>query len=106
MPFIDKATVGYVPDKRIVGLSKIPRVVKYYSKRPQLQEQLTTEIGDYLFNLLQPKAVFVEVTAMHTCVLCRGAESDCETTTSYRRYWGESEPDNEWYEDFKTRMRG
>ena len=107
LPFIGKVTVGYVPSDTIVGLSKIPRVVKYYSKRPQLQEQLTTQIGDYLFGLLKPKAVFVEITAMHTCVLCRGAESHCETTTSFQRYSNNMADANKkkWYDEFKTRMR-
>ena len=80
-------TVSYVPDKTIVGLSKIPRVVKYFSQRPQLQERLTKDIGEYLVDLLQPKSLTVEVTATHTCVMCRGAESNCSTSTTfeYRR---------------------
>lgn len=87
LPFMGLVTVSYVPDKTIVGLSKIPRVVKYFSQRPQLQERLTKDIGEYLVDLLQPKSLTVEVTATHTCVMCRGAESNCETSTSfeYRR---------------------
>ena len=106
MPFFGKVSVGYVPNDTIVGLSKIPRVVKYYSKRPQLQEQLTSEIGDYLFNLLSPKAVFVEIVAEHTCVKCRGAESDCMTETSYKKFEDGIDPANQkdWYSEFKQRM--
>ena len=52
LPFSGKVTVGYVPNKCVIGLSKIPRVVKYFSKQPQLQEQLTTNIGEYLSNLV------------------------------------------------------
>lgn len=100
LPFSGKVTVGYVPDKTVIGLSKIPRVVKYFSKRPQLQEQLTTEIGDYLFNLLEPKAIFVVIESTHQCVKCRGAESDCITITSYKH--GDEVED--YYEDFKSRM--
>ena len=83
LPFMGTVSVSYVPDKSIIGLSKIPRVVKYYSQRPQLQERLTKDIGEYLVALLQPKSLTVEVTATHTCVMCRGAESNCNTTTSY-----------------------
>lgn len=87
LPFMGLVTVSYVPDKSIVGLSKIPRVVKYFSQRPQLQERLTNDIGKYLVNLLQPKSLTVTVTATHTCVMCRGAESNCSTSTlfEYRR---------------------
>lgn len=100
LPFSGKVTVGYVPNKTVIGLSKIPRVVKYFSKMPQLQEQLTTMIGDYLFNLLDPLAIFVEIKSTHQCVKCRGAESDCETLTYYRK------GDMSYYQEFKDRMRG
>lgn len=102
LPFSGKVTVGYVPDKTVIGLSKIPRVVKYFSRRPQLQEQLTTQIGDYLFNLLQPHAIFVEIESTHQCVKCRGAESDCSTITSYKH----GDYVDEYYKEFKDRMRG
>ena len=85
LPFSGKVTVGYVPSDRVIGLSKIPRVVKYFSKKPQLQEQLTTEIGEFLLDLLKPHALFIEVESTHQCVKCRGAESDCVTRTSYCR---------------------
>ena len=98
LPFSGTVTVGYVPDLYVIGLSKIPRVVKYFSKKPQLQEQLTTEIGEYLNSILCPTAIFVEVEAKHQCVMCRGAESDCSTKTYYRN--GEQN----YYEEFKRRM--
>ena len=83
LPFMGIATISYMPSNKIIGLSKIPRVVKYFSQKPQLQERLTDEIGDYLFNLLQPEWLSVELVATHTCVMCRGAESNCETETHY-----------------------
>ena len=83
LPFMGVAEVSYKPTNKIIGLSKIPRVVKYFSQKPQLQEKLTNEIGEYLFNLLQPEWIQVKLTATHTCVMCRGAESDCETETMY-----------------------
>lgn len=83
MPFMGEASVMYVPNENIIGLSKIPRVVKYFSCRPQLQERLTNDIGLYLTNLLKPRYLRVELVATHTCVMCRGAESECETRTVY-----------------------
>lgn len=83
LPFMGVAEVSYIPSDTIIGLSKIPRVVKYFSQKPQLQENLTNEIGEYLFNLLNPKWIKVTLIATHTCVMCRGAESNCETETVY-----------------------
>jgi GTP cyclohydrolase I len=83
LPFSGVCNVEYIPSKKIVGLSKIPRVVKYFSQKPQLQERLTHEIGEYLFNLLRPRFIRVEMIAEHCCVACRGAESDCDTITEY-----------------------
>lgn len=83
LPFFGYVNVTYVPNNTIIGLSKIPRVVKFFSQKPQLQERLTKEIGEYLVSVLNPSYLRVEVTAVHTCVMCRGAESDCSTTTTY-----------------------
>ena len=101
LPFSGKVTVGYVPSDKVIGLSKIPRVVKYFSQKPQLQEQLTTEIGNYLVDLLNPHALFVEVEATHQCVKCRGAESDCSTKTYFKKV---KESYKNSYQDFKDRM--
>lgn len=101
LPFSGKVTVGYVPNDTVIGLSKIPRVVKYFSKKPQLQEQLTVEIGTFLYGQLTPHALFVEVEATHQCVKCRGAESDCSTKT-YFKYCDEGF--EQFYQDFKDRM--
>ena len=103
LPFSGTVTVGYVPSKCVIGLSKIPRVVKYFSKKPQLQEQLTTEIAEYLWKLLDPEAIFVEVEAKHQCVMCRGAESDCSTKTYYRKT-KDPEDKERYYAEFKERM--
>lgn len=89
LPFMGEATVTYVPDEKIVGLSKIPRVVEYFSKKPQLQERLTQEIGEYLVTLIKPKYLSVRIVANHTCVSIRGAKSPCSTTTVYE-YEGEN----------------
>lgn len=83
MPFYGTCKVSYIPDKKIIGLSKIPRVVKFFSKKPQLQENLTKEIGEYLVGIIDPKYLAVEVVCEHTCVSVRGAESPCKTKTYY-----------------------
>ena len=101
LPFSGTVTVGYVPNEKVIGLSKIPRVVKYFSKKPQLQEQLTTEIGEFLYELLEPHAMFVEVKSKHQCVKCRGAESDCTTRTSYKRV---NHGFEDSYREFRIRM--
>lgn len=87
MPFYGTVSITYVPRDCILGLSKFARVVKYFSKRPQIQERLTKEIGEYLSNLLNPLSLFVVVTCEHTCVSARGIESPCETITRYTMDW-------------------
>lgn len=86
LPFSGKVKIGYIPSKTILGLSKFPRAVEYFSKKPQLQERLTREICDYLSSILNPVALFVQVVATHTCVACRGAESLCSTDTVHKFY--------------------
>lgn len=87
LPFTGYATVEYVPDKTIVGLSKIPRVVKWFSKKPQVQEDLTNEIGEFLVSTLDPH--YLQVTlhdVHHSCVEARGVEAECTTDTTYTYY--------------------
>ncbi|MBO8161099.1 MAG: GTP cyclohydrolase I [Thermosipho sp. (in: Bacteria)] len=83
LPFTGKISVGYVPTDKIIGLSKIPRVVKFFSQKPQLQERLVHEIGEYLAGIINPQVLFVSAKAIHDCVMCRGAESNSITETSY-----------------------
>lgn len=91
MPFMGKVTITYEPNFFVIGLSKIPRVVDFFSRKPQLQENLTAEIGEYLYGELNPKWLEVEMTCEHTCVSVRGPEVPCETTTHWRRESGQSE---------------
>ena len=72
MPFEGKAAVAYLPDGKVVGISKIARVIDGYAHRPQLQERLTSQIADLLMERLQPKGVAVILQAVHTCMTCRG----------------------------------
>jgi GTP cyclohydrolase IA len=74
LPFIGKCHVAYMPHKKIVGLSKIPRLVDMYARRLQVQERLTTQIASTLNEILQPRGVAVVMEAVHLCMLMRGVE--------------------------------
>jgi GTP cyclohydrolase I len=74
IPFFGKAHVAYMPRKKIVGLSKIPRLVEMYSRRLQVQERLTTQIANTLNEFLQPRGVAVVMEAVHLCMVMRGVE--------------------------------
>jgi GTP cyclohydrolase I len=74
LPFIGKVHVAYMPQRKIVGLSKIPRMVEMFSRRLQVQERLTTQIANTLNEALQPRGVAVVVEAIHLCMLMRGVE--------------------------------
>jgi GTP cyclohydrolase I len=85
LPFVGRAHVAYVPakDGRITGLSKIARVVDVLSKRPQVQERLTTEIANALERALEPRGVFVLIEAEHLCMTMRGVRKPgADTVTS------------------------
>ena len=74
LPFIGKCHVAYLPDKRVVGLSKIPRVVEVFARRLQIQEKLTTQIAKAISDAVKPKGVGVVVECLHLCVMMRGVE--------------------------------
>jgi len=74
VPFIGKINIAYIPDRKIVGISKIIRIVRWFMRRPQIQEELTKQIADYLEQKLQPKGVVVFIEAKHLCMLMRGVE--------------------------------
>jgi len=74
LPFFGKCHVAYVPYKRIVGLSKIPRLVEMYSRRLQVQERLTTQIATTLNDVLRPRGVAVVIEGVHLCMVMRGVE--------------------------------
>lgn len=83
LPFIGVASVGYLPDDRILGLSKLARVVEMFARRPQVQERLTKQVADWLQTNLQPRGVGVVIEAEHLCMTLRGVRSsDAVTTTS------------------------
>jgi GTP cyclohydrolase IA len=80
LPFYGKAHVAYIPDGRIVGLSKIPRIVDVFARRLQVQERLTTQISEELMRLLKPLGVAVIIEAFHLCMMMRGVEKQSSYT--------------------------
>lgn len=74
LPFFGKCHVGYIPNGRVIGLSKIPRLVDMYAKRLQVQERLTTQIADTLNQKIHPRGVAVVIEAQHLCMIMRGVE--------------------------------
>ncbi len=83
MPFFGKIAIAYIPDKRVVGLSKLARCVDVYAARLQLQEQLTRQIAQAVMTYLSPKGVLVYCEAEHTCMTCRGVKKAGSKTISY-----------------------
>ena len=76
LPFYGVAHVAYIPKGKVVGLSKIPRIVDMFARRLQVQENMTRQIADVLFNCLKPEGVGVVVEANHMCMMMRGVEKD------------------------------
>ena len=74
IPFYGKAHVGYIPDGKIIGLSKIPRIIDFYARRLQVQERLTNQIATCIQDLLNPKGVAVIMEGRHFCMLMRGVQ--------------------------------
>jgi GTP cyclohydrolase IA len=82
LPFVGTAHVGYLPGQRILGLSKLARVVELFARRPQVQERLTVQVADWLQTHLQPRGVGVVVEAEHLCMTLRGVRTAGSTTTT------------------------
>ena len=82
LPFWGKCHVGYLPRKRIVGLSKIPRIVDMFSRRLQVQERLTREIAESLETALDPRGVAVVMEGQHLCMMARGVEKQAPKMTT------------------------
>lgn len=86
VPMNGTAYVAYIPNRKIIGLSKIPRVVRFFARRPQVQERLTAQIADSLSILLETENIAVSLVAEHFCVIARGVQdSESMTTTSMLR---------------------
>jgi GTP cyclohydrolase I len=82
LPIIGKAHIAYIPNGKVVGLSKIPRVVDVFARRLQIQEQLTEQIADAINDAIAPKGVGVVIDARHMCMEMRGVQKTCSTTVT------------------------
>ena len=96
LPFFGKAHVAYIPKGKIIGLSKIPRIVDVFARRLQVQERLTDEVAGALMRVLQPHGVGVVIEAYHLCMMMRGVEKQNSKTVT-------SSVLGTFREDFKTR---
>jgi GTP cyclohydrolase IA len=92
LPFFGKAHVAYIPDGKVIGLSKIPRIVDMYARRLQVQERMTTEIAEFLQETLHPKGVAVIVEGQHMCAMMRGVKKS-ETSMLTRKFLGQFKDD-------------
>ncbi|KTW29749.1 GTP cyclohydrolase I [Pneumocystis carinii B80] len=82
VPFTGKVSVGYIPNKKVIGLSKIARLVEMFSRRLQLQERLTKQIGIALWKMLKPRGVGVIIEASHLCMIMRGVQKPGSVTVT------------------------
>jgi GTP cyclohydrolase IA len=104
LPFFGRAHVAYIPNGKVVGLSKIPRMVEIYARRLQVQERLTTQIAETLEATVQPRGVAVVVEAIHLCMMMRGvSQQNAFAITSSLR--GEFEKDPKTRGEFMTLIR-
>ena len=83
MPFYGKTHIAYIPDGKVVGLSKLARTVEVYAKRPQIQEQLTAQIADALMEYLKPQGAMVMLEAEHMCMTMRGVKKPGSRTVTF-----------------------
>ena len=105
LPFYGKAHVAYVPDGKVVGLSKLARTVEIYARRLQIQERMTGQIADAVMEHLAPKGVMVMVEAEHMCMTMRGVKKPGSTTVSLA-VRGVFEEDMRLQERFYSMLRG
>lgn len=84
MPFFGRIAIAYIPNKKVVGLSKLARCVEVFARRLQLQERLTEQIAEAVMKYLSPKGVMVWCEAEHTCMTCRGVKKFGSKTVTYK----------------------
>ena len=80
LPFFGRMHVAYLPDKKIIGLSKIPRIIDAFARRLQVQERITQQVAETLMEILEPRGVAVVSEAQHFCMMMRGVEKQCSST--------------------------
>ena len=103
LPIIGKVSVAYIPNGKVIGLSKIPRIVDIYARRLQIQEQLTEQIANAIIEVINPKGVGVMIEARHMCMEMRGVEkiNSITTTSSLRGIFLDNEIKNEFFHIIK-----
>lgn len=104
LPFIGYAHVAYIPNRKVIGLSKIPRIVDMFSRRLQVQERLTRQIGEFLDEILEPKGVAVVMTGQHMCSTIRGVKKHDSNMTT-RAMLGDFKQNRELRNEFITHIR-
>ncbi len=105
LPFFGRAHIAYVPDGRIVGLSKVPRMLDVIARRLQVQERMTTEAAEAIQRALQPKGVAIWIEASHLCMMMRGVEKQGSTTAT-SIFTGVFETDERLRQQFLAGIRG
>ena len=103
LPFVGQARVAYIPDGRVIGLSKIPRIVDMFSRRLQVQERLTRQIAEFLDEVLEPKGVAVTLTAQHMCSMIRGVKKHNSNLKTYTMI-GDFKNDREIRNEFLSQV--
>jgi len=98
IPFFGKVSIGYIPDGKVVGISKLARLVEIYARRLQIQERFTTQIADAIMNILQAKGTMVIIEAQHLCMLSRGVQkqNSIMQTSAIRGVFNKQEVRNEF----------
>jgi len=105
LPFYGRTHVAYVPDGKVVGLSKIPRIVEMFARRLQIQEQMTSQIANLIQEYLEPKGVAVVVEGSHMCSMMRGVKKENATMTT-SRFLGVLKDDDKLRSEFMSQISG
>src|ERR1700676_2053945 len=109
LPFFGKCHVAYIPDGKVIGLSKIPRLIEAFSRRLQIQERLTTQIAEAIQNTIEPQGVGVVIEARHLCMMMRGVEkqhSSAVTSSMLGCFRNEEETRTEFLSLIRQRTNG
>jgi len=109
LPFFGKVHVAYIPNGKVIGLSKIPRLVDIFSRRLQIQERLTTQIAEAIQNAIEPQGVGVVIEARHLCMMMRGVEkqhSSAVTSSMLGSFRSEEETRTEFLSLIRQRTNG